>query len=328
MEAQQKRITALSKVFISYKRDCDDQDLAKRLEEDLRNDGVDVWRDETSIDSGRIVVESIETGIETCNEFLVILSPEAVASDWVIDELHEAREKKKLIIPLLNATCKIPMGLKRVQYVDFREDYKTAYAKLINAPPPPLVWLRRILNFFERTWGRMLAAVLVIALAFAAWWFLAPSKTTSEVIGAEVLSQAGSKDMRGPIPAIKVQFDNDGGRPSTLAGEYRLTFPPEIPFAPQPLKLAEKSPEEVPGRGHLVIKLTASGLESKQLPDGSFPGCMRILTLLPGRRVTLHYRIKESSGANELRSEQFSAELLNDLVWLRSRADDPEEENP
>src|SRR5258708_3146383 len=62
---------------------------------------------------------------------LVVLSPAAVASHNVMDEVSYALETRKTLIPVLHRECTIPFRLRRVQYVDFRSDYDTAVRRLL-----------------------------------------------------------------------------------------------------------------------------------------------------------------------------------------------------
>jgi WD40 repeat protein len=62
---------------------------------------------------------------------LVILSPASVNSTNVMDEVSFALEEKKTVIPVLHKDCTIPFRLRRVQYVDFRQDYGRGVKELL-----------------------------------------------------------------------------------------------------------------------------------------------------------------------------------------------------
>ena len=67
---------------------------------------------------------------------LVILSPDAVRSDWVRAETHWALEHRKgRVVPLLLRGCdpsSIHLRLGTLQYIDFRSDLKVAGKELVN----------------------------------------------------------------------------------------------------------------------------------------------------------------------------------------------------
>jgi len=64
---------------------------------------------------------------------IVVLSPESVASNNVMDEVSYALEENKLVIPVLRKDCSIPFRLRRVQRIDFTADYDTGFADLLRA---------------------------------------------------------------------------------------------------------------------------------------------------------------------------------------------------
>lgn len=81
-----------SRVFLSYARA--DVVFAKKLEKKLREIGVDCWRDEHNLVSGRIS-KQLQRAILDNDVLLVILSKDSLSSDWVTCELASAREKEK-----------------------------------------------------------------------------------------------------------------------------------------------------------------------------------------------------------------------------------------
>jgi hypothetical protein len=88
----------MSHVFISYKRS--DQGYARRLANDLRGHGFDVWIDDR-IDFGERWWQTIVQAIKDCGAFVVVMSPEAEKSEWVEKEIMLAKREPKPILPLL-----------------------------------------------------------------------------------------------------------------------------------------------------------------------------------------------------------------------------------
>jgi hypothetical protein len=75
---------------------------------------------------------------------LVVLSPAAVASNNVMDEVAFALDEGKTVIPVLREECRIPFRLRRVQYIDFKSDYPAGLEALLRTlvPEHPVSRLR------------------------------------------------------------------------------------------------------------------------------------------------------------------------------------------
>ena len=110
------------KIFFSYARE--DSDFVLKLAKELRAAGADLWLDQLDIPAGRRWDRAVEEALEASPCMLVVLSPEAVDSHNVMDEVSYALEEGKQVIPVLYRPCKIPFRLRRVQYVDITGDYE------------------------------------------------------------------------------------------------------------------------------------------------------------------------------------------------------------
>lgn len=64
-----------------------DAELAGRLARDLIHAGVDVWYSQWEIKPGDSLRRKIDAGIDKASEFLVLLTPASLASEWVQTEL-------------------------------------------------------------------------------------------------------------------------------------------------------------------------------------------------------------------------------------------------
>jgi len=112
-----------------------DNPFVEKLAKDLKRIGVNVWFDKWEIQVGDSITWKIEDGIRE-NEFLgIILSPEALASEWVKSELGAAwskqmKSKKIGVLPILYRSCNIPHFLSDRKYADFRNDYQTGLEEL------------------------------------------------------------------------------------------------------------------------------------------------------------------------------------------------------
>src|SRR5215475_2941868 len=115
--------------FFSYSRQ--DTTFVEKLAKDLRERGAAVWLDQLDIDPGQRWDSAVEHALATCPRMLVVLSPAAVESTNVMDEVSFALEEHKLVIPVLYRDCKIPFRLRRVQYIDARTDYERGLQELL-----------------------------------------------------------------------------------------------------------------------------------------------------------------------------------------------------
>jgi hypothetical protein len=126
--------------FFSYARK--DAAFVLRLAQELREVGINLWLDQLDILGGQRWDRAVEDALQTCQGMIVVLSPDALASHNVMDEVSYALEERKIVIPILLHSCPIPFRLRRLQYIDFTADYQTGFAQLLRAlridqPSPP-----------------------------------------------------------------------------------------------------------------------------------------------------------------------------------------------
>ena len=118
------------KVFLSYAHT--DKMFAKKVASELEINGMKVWWDFDGLKGGQDWQKEIERGIKQCDFFLVALSPDAVNSEWVGNEILYASNAQKTIIPLHLKKCDIPIGLIKKQYIDFEnQTQKSAIKELL-----------------------------------------------------------------------------------------------------------------------------------------------------------------------------------------------------
>lgn len=107
------------KLFISYSRD--DKNYVYALVERLKNEAErDVWIDR-ELSAGQIWWDSILDNIETCQCFVLVLTPHYIASVNCEEELKYALALDKVILPLLLKRCDLPETLQKIQYIDIRD---------------------------------------------------------------------------------------------------------------------------------------------------------------------------------------------------------------
>jgi biotin carboxyl carrier protein len=119
-----------STVFVSYSRE--DGEFVDRLAADLMDKGASIWLDQLDIEGGQLWDKAVQDALSNCQRVLVILSPAAVESKSVMDELSFALEENKTVIPILYRDCTLPFRVRRLQRIDFRENYERALAALLD----------------------------------------------------------------------------------------------------------------------------------------------------------------------------------------------------
>ena len=115
-------------VFISYARE--DSPFARRLGEDLRGAGIDVWLDQINTRGGQAWDEAVEAALANSAAVIVVLTPSAISSQTVRDEVSYALEKNRTVTPVLYQQCQVPLRLIRLPYADFMTDYDAGLAEL------------------------------------------------------------------------------------------------------------------------------------------------------------------------------------------------------
>ncbi len=120
--------------FFSYSRE--DSEFALRLAGDLKAAGANVWLDQLDITPGQRWDNAVEDALKNCQRLIVVLSPAAVRSQNVMDEVSFALEERKTVIPVIHRDCDIPFRLRRVQHADFRQDYARSLQDLIRTLVP------------------------------------------------------------------------------------------------------------------------------------------------------------------------------------------------
>jgi hypothetical protein len=128
-----------ARTFISYARE--DSDFAQKLAGDLRNAGANIWLDRFDISVGTYWPRAVQEALDSCGQFLVILSPASAGSPNVLAELDFALDEGKRIFPVLLGERKRPFRVRAFHYADFTGEYERGLSELLNAlrsePEPP-----------------------------------------------------------------------------------------------------------------------------------------------------------------------------------------------
>jgi TIR domain len=117
------------RIFISYIRK--DESFARKLAARLSDYGVKVWLDTNDIPAGMNWSTAIQEGLKHCDQMLLIISPDSMASKNVADEWQYYLDHSKPIIPILLRPADIHFQLSRLQYIDFSNlTFDQAFQKL------------------------------------------------------------------------------------------------------------------------------------------------------------------------------------------------------
>src|SRR5579884_3787455 len=130
------------RIFLSHSHL--DNEFGTRLAQDLRGvmeDESAVWYDVLgSLNGGDNWWEKIVEELTTRPVFMVILSPDAVESPWVRDEINLAWKQRnskagKKIIPLLYRECKVREDLDTLQVISFLNPrtYESGFNEILRA---------------------------------------------------------------------------------------------------------------------------------------------------------------------------------------------------
>jgi len=128
-------MTKVGKVFLSHA--SKDKPFVDRLANDLATHSIPVWYDKFDLKIGESVPGKINEGIADAQYFAIVLSPAAISSKWVIEELNAGLMKQvandgTFLLPILLEDCTIPPLLAHRKFADFRNGYDEALKELLS----------------------------------------------------------------------------------------------------------------------------------------------------------------------------------------------------
>lgn len=137
------------RIFVSHSHV--DNDWCRGFVQVLQSVGYDVWYDERGLSAGAAWLTTIQREIQDREIFIVILSPNSWASDWVQDELQLALTTRRRIVPVVYKQTSIQGFLLTRQWIDATglnfaaaarrvivSLEQESYGKNSNAPAPPV----------------------------------------------------------------------------------------------------------------------------------------------------------------------------------------------
>jgi DnaJ-class molecular chaperone len=117
-------------IFISYSRT--DIAFVDRLEASLKSSGFRIWVDRSEMKGGLDWLDQVQEALDHCQAVLVVLSPDAAQSEYVLMEYRYAKSQKKLIIPLeYRQALSVPWDLQPIHRIVFHTNYDDGYHDLL-----------------------------------------------------------------------------------------------------------------------------------------------------------------------------------------------------
>jgi len=209
-------------VFISYGR-RHSLDFAKKLHDKLTADGSKVWFDMNNIPLGVDFQEQIDQGIQKADNFIYIISPHSVKSEYCLKEVILALKYNKRIIPILHiepVDCwdKIHVEIGRRNWIYMREQAdenipRTEW-KQIDDFTNNFAGLKNLLNLHKDYVRKH-----TILLNFAINWHFNQRKTNLLIVGNERI-EAEQWLLKNTFKNEKGENTQQPCYPTTLHAEY------------------------------------------------------------------------------------------------------------
>jgi sugar/nucleoside kinase (ribokinase family) len=92
---------------------------------------VSFWFDDDDIEPGQSLRDAIKDGVRQCDALLVFITPDAIESTWVSDEIALARKRNILIIGVVLSETDIPDSFRADRYIDAMKGFDKAKDDLL-----------------------------------------------------------------------------------------------------------------------------------------------------------------------------------------------------
>jgi len=218
--------------FVSHSWRNGEHDFAIKLADALQLHGIEkTWLDEREIPGGGHIKDRVIRGVQSCDVFLFIMSPNAVTSEWCQLELEEALEQRSeigiQIIPILLKDCSIPEKLNNLLYVDFREETRfdeSLEKLLVSIEDACLIRATVVEVLDEDPWTRSKAAQKLVGLKnrftvpiLARRLLVEPDPTVRYWL-AHALGQIGGEEAYIALQKAEAQETNPFAKQGVTAG--------------------------------------------------------------------------------------------------------------
>lgn len=153
-ESSNQPVESSLDVFVSYSRA--DSDFARKLNDSLQEIGKTTWFDQESIALGADFEQEIKTGIESCDNFLFVISPNSLESPYCGEEVEYAQKLNKRFVSILYKKVdprKLHSALAKVQWIDFNRldgDFGANFNELIRTIDTDREYLKNHTLWWQR----------------------------------------------------------------------------------------------------------------------------------------------------------------------------------
>lgn len=237
-------------IFISYAHE--NTRFALKLARRLQRQGIPIWLDQWHQAQDDSWDRSMTNALKGCQHVLLILSPAAVNSWTVQEQVMLALREGKQIVPILHQPCPLPAPLKELPPIDFTGRNRRALAQLLSYYPeaqgrfrawsipkpdwrnlvqPWLAWLLPLL------WPGWLGPVIVLLLLlFGAGLYWSPARRAQALVQPTperlviIRPTATSPPLPTPIGA-RVRKKDGQIMVVVPAGEFLMGSPETDPIA-------------------------------------------------------------------------------------------------
>ncbi len=120
----------MPKIFISHS--WEDNTVSRKIAENLKRDGAEVWIDHERIKGGDSLPGRISEALEWCDTLLLLWSESATKSYYVDLEWKSALDLRKKIIPCIFDNAKIPAILRSYLYIKCN-NFEDGYQQIVQA---------------------------------------------------------------------------------------------------------------------------------------------------------------------------------------------------
>ena len=126
------------RIFISYSTK-DGSEFADDLRQKLEAEGFSIWQDLIALEGGRDWWSQIEDALksESLQHFLLVVTPKALASHVVRQEIRLARQEGKTFCPIkgpgMPSLAGLPHWLGQIYDLD-REEHRTTLIRVLEGP--------------------------------------------------------------------------------------------------------------------------------------------------------------------------------------------------
>jgi hypothetical protein len=119
----------MEKVFLSYSHK--DRFFAELLQLKLESEGVNVWRDRTSLRAGEQWRSAIDVGVSEASIIIFVASNASCESHYVTYEWASGMGKGKPVLPIIIEDCSWHPKIEPLQYLDFRQHDQSSWQQVV-----------------------------------------------------------------------------------------------------------------------------------------------------------------------------------------------------